>query len=82
MLYVALVLAGALVAVVISFAGVVRSLVRQHARERDLLINQLLHATGKPWQPAPETEAQRSRLAERHERERSFTLTPEQEPVG
>lgn len=26
---------------------------REHNRRVDLLINQLLHAAGKPWQPAP-----------------------------
>lgn len=35
------------------FAALIRSRDRQHARERDLLLNQLLHACGTPWQPAP-----------------------------
>ncbi len=29
------------------------SMIRQHARERDLLMNQLLNLAGKPWQPPP-----------------------------
>jgi hypothetical protein len=40
----------------LSFASVLRSLVRQHARERDLLINQVCALAGKPWQPPPARE--------------------------
>lgn len=36
-----------------SFAAVIRSLTRQQARERDLLINQMCSLAGRPWQPAP-----------------------------
>lgn len=78
MLYLALVLAAALVATVVAFAGIVRSLIRQHARERDLLINQMLHATGRAWQPAPAVEQERNHRHEDDERTLRFTPTPEQ----
>lgn len=56
MLYVALLLVAALVAVVIAFASLMRSQIRQHARERDLLINQILHLSGRTWTPPPAEE--------------------------
>lgn len=59
----------------LTFASVVRSLVRSQARERDLLINQILHATGKPWQPAPATPAPVS-----EPESRAWTASPEQLP--
>lgn len=77
MIAVALAEAAALVAVVVAFAGVVRSLIRQHARERDLLINQLLHATGNPWQPAPVAD----RPTPDEPARVRFTASPEQLPV-
>jgi len=30
-----------------------RSLVRQQARERELLLNQIMHLSGRTWQPPP-----------------------------
>lgn len=60
MLVVALALVVALVVVSLAFAGVVRSLIRQHARREDLLVNQVCALSGRPWQPAP--------ASERHER--------------
>ena len=53
MLYVALALVVALIVVTLAFSAVIRSLVRQQARERDLLVNQMCNLAGKPWQPAP-----------------------------
>lgn len=53
MTYLAVVNAAALVAAVAVFAGLVRSLIRQHARERDLLVNQLCHLAGRTWSPPP-----------------------------
>lgn len=59
----------------IALAGLLRQERRQHARERDLLLNQLLHAVGKPWQPAPATP-------EPVERERRCWISqPEQQPI-
>ena len=53
MIYVAILNAAALVAAVIAFAGLIRSLIRQHARERDLLVNQLCHLAGRTWTAPP-----------------------------
>ena len=53
MIYVALVEALAVVATTLTFAQVVRSLIREHARERNLMLNQLLHLAGRTWQPPP-----------------------------
>lgn len=36
-----------------------RSQQRDHARREDLLVNQLLHAAGKPWQGSPAEREQR-----------------------
>lgn len=46
----------ALVTVVLTVAlcaNLLRSQQRAAARERDLLLNQILHLSGRPWQPAP-----------------------------
>ena len=53
MIYISLGLVAALLVCVLAFSGLIRSLVRQHARREDLLLNQLLNLAGKPWQPAP-----------------------------
>lgn len=53
MLYVALALVGCLAVVSISFASITRWLVRQQARERELLTNQLCNLAGRPWQDPP-----------------------------
>lgn len=47
---------------------------RQHAREREMLINQLMHLTGKPWLQAPADERP---AVEEPEREK-YTASPEQ----
>lgn len=52
MIYVCL----ALAAVALTTVTLMRNLVREHARERQLLLNQLLHAVDKPWLPAPADE--------------------------
>jgi hypothetical protein len=36
-------------------AALFRGLVRQQARERELLLNQIMHLAGRTWQPPPET---------------------------
>ena len=54
MLYVALAEACALAIVATGFAGLLRSQQRQHDRRTDLLLNQLLHATGRTWTPPPD----------------------------
>jgi len=79
-IYVALMLAAALVAVVVAFASLMRSLIRQHARERDLLTNQLLHAVGRTWSPPPADEWQPAADGEPFVRE--YTPQPEQWPYN
>ena len=56
MIWVALVEAVAIVALAVVFAGLVRSLLRQQARERDLLLNQIMHLAGRTWTPPPASE--------------------------
>lgn len=53
MIYVAL---GAWLAVIVvgtEASIAIRSLVRSHARERELLINQIMHLAGRTWTPPP-----------------------------
>jgi len=38
---------------VLAFAQVVRWLIREHARERNLMLNQIMHLAGRTWQPPP-----------------------------
>lgn len=81
---VALILAAALVAVVAAFAALLRWQQRAYTRERHLLVNQLLHATGRTWQPPPRVESLLDKddlavLAE--DSWPAWTATPEQEPV-
>jgi hypothetical protein len=49
----------ALVVVALVFASVVRSKDRQAARERDLLINQVMHLSGNTWSPPPAENGRR-----------------------
>lgn len=37
----------------LTFGTVVTSLLRTHARERNLMLNQLLHLAGRTWEPPP-----------------------------
>ena len=53
MMYVALIEGVALIATALSFAGIVRWLVRQQARERELLVNQVCSLAGRPWREPP-----------------------------
>ncbi len=59
-------------------ASQLRSMQRAHARREDLLLNQLLHVAGRPWQPAPATEPA---LLDAEPRPATWTATPEQDPV-
>jgi hypothetical protein len=52
-IYVALLEGIAIVAIALSLSALVRSTQRQAARERDLLLNQMLNLVGRPWQTAP-----------------------------
>jgi hypothetical protein len=51
----AAVAAAATVTVALVFANIIRAMIRQHARERDLMLNQIMHLSGKPWQEPPRT---------------------------
>lgn len=53
MIYVALIEGAALAATALTFAGIIRSLVRQQARERGLLVDQVCHLSGRSWSPPP-----------------------------
>ena len=77
MIYVALIEAVALIVTGLSFAGVVRSLVRQQARERDLLLNQIMHLSGHTWTPPPAHDPRPA--PEPRETERNFDMLPDWE---
>ena len=62
---VALIAISALLAGAALFASAIRTLAREHARERQLLVNQLLHATGQTWQPPPADNGARDEPAEK-----------------
>jgi hypothetical protein len=53
MLYVALAEAVVLGIAFISFASIARWSIRQQARERELLVNQVCSLAGRPWQEPP-----------------------------
>jgi hypothetical protein len=55
--YVAALEAVALIAVCLAFARVIQQMIREHARERSLLTNQLLHLAGRTWQAPPQSPA-------------------------
>ena len=57
MIYIALLEGVALLATALTFAGCVRSLVRQQARERATLIDQICHLAGRTWTPPPAEQA-------------------------
>ena len=60
-----------------TLALALRSVIRQAARERDLLINQLLHAQGKTWQPPPANgQPDQPVTVETHR----YAVSPEQYP--
>lgn len=75
LLIIALAAVAALLLSVLGLSGVIRSLVRGHARERDLLINQILHLSGRTWQDPPSTESGRI-LAAEDLTDRRYTYSP------
>ena len=88
MLYVALVEAAALVALVSTFSRILRSTLREGSRRENALLDRVLHVSGNPWNVAPADEfvpPARSPydddgemiLSQHYSR---FTSTPEQEP--
>lgn len=76
MLYVALTLAAALVLTAAASGSLTRTLVRAHARERDLLLNQLLHAAGKTWTPPPAGRGDGPQPPSRAEILAGYTVSP------
>lgn len=66
----------ALALVTVTFLRIVTRLIREQARERQLLINQLLHATGQTWQPPPSEPDRRPPEPERAR----YAAAPEQFP--
>ena len=58
MVYVALAEAAVLLALTVTFAGLIRSMLRSQARERDLLLNKIMHLAGRTWEPPPAAEQQ------------------------
>lgn len=81
MVYVALAEAAVIAVIVAAGTGLLRWLIRAHARERDLLLNQLLNLAGKPWQPAPADDTQNPWQDAALEARHQWTRSPEQEPV-
>ena len=72
---------GALIVLAVStvvFASIVRSLVRQAARERDLLLNQLMHLAGRTWQEPPAQPQTPSAPVEEDLEPGRFWASPEQ----
>lgn len=66
-----------LAAVAIATGGsLLRSLVRQHARERDLMLNQIMHLADHTWSPPPAAEPKPK------PEPRTTVRSPEQEPDG
>lgn len=84
MTYVCLALLAVLVVTILAFTSLLRSRDRAHARREDLLVNQLLHAAGRAWQPAPAEEPPLPREPlEPYEAELpDWSATPEQLPVA
>lgn len=80
MTYVAIALIAALVVVALSSTAVIRSLVRSHARERDLLVNQILHLSGRTWTPPPAEEWKPAADGQPVVSVSDWTAQPEQQP--
>lgn len=74
MIYVALVQAVALVALVSLWGDMARRTARTHERRVDLLLDRLAHAEGRSWQPAPAEVRPPPVERERYDR------SPEQDP--
>ena len=82
MTYVALALVGLCLAVVSALSALIRSRDRQHARERELLLNKLLHLAGRPWLEAPADEARDGRRQQlgSYDEPGRYVATPETMP--
>jgi hypothetical protein len=71
--YVALTLVLALVVETIAWSGYMLKIEHRHQRERDRLIDQILHLSGRTWTPPP------ARLEPSVEPEYSYSVSPEQD---
>lgn len=56
MLYVTLAALAVAAITIVGSGSIVRSLIRQHARERERLLSQVFHAVNRPWAIAPADE--------------------------
>lgn len=56
MIYIAIASIVALALVATAAMHTVGRMLREHARERNLMLNQLLHLAGRTWQPPPTAE--------------------------
>lgn len=74
---VALAALGLVALTVASCSALIARQARQHARERMLLVNQLLHLSGRPWQEAP---AQTARREDVFDEAPSLLFPPDQLP--
>lgn len=73
MTFIAVALVALLVVTVLVSAAERRALIRQQARERDLLLNKIMHLAGRTWEPPPAEKPWQP--AEEPEQ---YTFTPEQ----
>lgn len=78
MLIVTLIIAAGWAATIAAFVRYLASRDRGQARERDLLVNQILHLSGRTWTPPPAEQWQPPAPGEPLVRE--WTATPEQYP--
>jgi hypothetical protein len=53
-IYVAVLALAVALTVAATTGGVLRSMVRQQARERELLLDRIMHLAGRTWTPPPE----------------------------
>jgi len=58
LIYVALLEGVALLATALTFANIIRWQIREQARERSTLINQVMFLSGHTWLPAPASEVE------------------------
>lgn len=63
------------IALVLILGSLVRWLVRQQAKERERLLDQLFHAVRNPWRPAPAME-----IPDALPDEPDYIFSPEGEP--
>lgn len=69
----------ALVATIVGLGSLLRSVQRAAARREDLLVNQILHLSGRTWTPPPADEWRAPRDDE--PLVRVWTASPEQQPI-